>query len=84
MDFNEALEIIRDRDDLNEAVLTPQELAKLRDPILRKKAIDAALAKKNRKLNPNQVADFDETGRLTIKNMRDVTAASKIGATKIR
>lgn len=80
MDFNETLEMIQ----LNELGLSPQELIKLRDPVLRKAALDAALRKKNKKLMGNQVADFDETGKLIIKSKNDVASAAKIGATKIR
>jgi hypothetical protein len=80
MDFNETLEILQKM----EEGLTAQELIKLRDPVLRKAALDAALRKKNKKLTGNQIADFDETGKLIIKSKNDVVSASKIGATKIR
>lgn len=82
MDFNETLNKLM-TEELNE-VLSTQELSKLRDPVLRKQAVDAALKKKNKKLLPNQVADFDDTGKLTIKNRTDMNLASKIGQNKIR
>lgn len=80
MDFNETLSKLQELDE----ALSPQELQKLRDPVLRKAALDAALKKKNKKLSATQTADFDETGKLIIKSKNDVAAAAKIGMTKIR
>lgn len=82
MDFNETLNTIMTKE-LNEA-LTQQELIKLRDPVFRKQAIEAALKRKNKKLLPNQVAHIDDTtGKLVIKNRSDVIAANRL-ATKIK